>query len=222
MRTVITLLIGIFIFVGLPITGWGVGDVAGFLENPARRGYALLVVLLQLAVLLIIPGVGGNRGGEKGTATHQRVTLLLLQLVPLGIVLAAPFSDRRAVGVLAESAVVRCAGLGLYAIGFIGMHWAEAFLDKQFSVEVAIQADHQLITSGPYRYLRHPRYLGIVLFTAGIALVFRSWMALILVAVLALVLLYRIHNEEVLMHQAFGAAWEAYAKRTWRLIPFVH
>lgn len=222
MRTLMTLMIGILIFVGLPLLAWGLGETAGFMDHPARLGYVLLVVMLQLYVVIKIPGVGGNRGGEKGTATHQRITLLLLQLVPLAIVVTAPYSDHRAIGVFAESAVVRFAGLGLFAIGFIGMHWAEAFLDKQFSVEVAIQTGHQLVTSGPYRHLRHPRYLGIVIFTAGIALIFRSWLALILVAVLTLVLIFRIRDEEVMMHQAFGSEWETYAGRTWRLIPFVH
>ncbi len=221
-RTLMTLAIGIFIFVGLPLLAWGIGDAAGFMDQSARLGYVLLVVMLQLVVLIKIPGVGGNRGGKKGTTPYQRITLLLLQLVPLAIVVTAPYGDRRAIGVLAESALVRYAGLGLFAFGFSGMHWAEAFLDKQFSVEVAIQPDHQLVTSGPYRYLRHPRYLGIVLFTAGIALIFRSWLALILVAVLTLVLVFRIRDEEVMMHQAFGPEWETYAGRTWRLIPFVH
>jgi protein-S-isoprenylcysteine O-methyltransferase Ste14 len=107
-------------------------------------------------------------------------------------------------------------------LGFIGMHWAEATLDKQFSVEVTIQEGHRLVTDGPYRYLRHPRYLGIILFTTGISLVFRSWLTLIFIAVLTLVLIWRIHDEEALLHQEFGPDWEAYSQRSWRLIPFVH
>ncbi|MCL4876976.1 MAG: hypothetical protein KJ064_09970 [Anaerolineae bacterium] len=79
-----------------------------------------------------------------------------------------------------------------------------------------------LVTDGPYRFLRHPRYLGIIMFNLGIALVYRSWMAMILVAALTLVLLWRIHDEESLMHQEFGADWDVYARKSWHLIPFVY
>jgi protein-S-isoprenylcysteine O-methyltransferase Ste14 len=222
LRAATTLLIGIVIFVGLPLVGWGVKDAQGFIEHPARLGYTVLVVLLQVFVVLKIPGVGRNRGKGKKIAHRQRLALVLLQVIPLAIVIAAPYSDRRDIAVLGEMEIVRYIGLGLFSLGFIGMHWAEAFLDKQFSVEVMIQEGHRLVTDGPYRYLRHPRYLGIIIFTMGISLVYRSWLALILVAALTLVLIWRIHDEEALMNQEFGADWEAYSQRSWRLIPFVY
>jgi protein-S-isoprenylcysteine O-methyltransferase Ste14 len=65
------------------------------------------------------------------------------------------------------------------------------------------------VTGGPYRY---PRYLGIIVFTTGISLVFRSWLALI----------WRIRDEEALMQRSFGKDWEAYSRRSWRLIPLVY
>lgn len=102
------------------------------------------------------------------------------------------------------------------------MNWSEASLGKQFSIQVTVQENHQLVTDGPYRFLRHPRYLGIIMFNLGIALVYRSWMAMILVAALTLVLLWRIHDEESLMHQEFGADWDVYARKSWHLIPFVY
>jgi protein-S-isoprenylcysteine O-methyltransferase Ste14 len=101
------------------------------------------------------------------------------------------------------------------------MHWAVACLDKQFSVQVTIQEDHRLVTDGPYRYLRHPRYAGVIMVFLGISLVFRSWLALPLVGTLALVLIWRIQDEEALLRREIGSDWEAYSKTTWRLIPFV-
>lgn len=222
LRTGVTLLVGVVIFVGLPLLGWGVGDARGFIDHPARLAYTVLVVLLQVFVVMLIPGVGRNRGDGEKSVRRQRLALLLLQVIPLAIVIAAPYGDRRDIAVLGEIEIVRYFGLGLFALGFMGMHWAEAVLDKQFSVQVTIQEGHQLVTAGPYRYLRHPRYLGIIIFTTGISLVYRSWLALILVAALTLVLLWRIDDEEALMHQAFGTDWEAYAQRSWRLIPFVY
>ena len=108
------------------------------------------------------------------------------------------------------------------ACGFVLMHWAQVHLDLQFSVQVTVQEGHQLITDGPYKLIRHPRYLGIILFSSGIALVFRSWATLVLVALILAVLLWRIHDEESLMGEEFGADWEAYCLRTSRLIPWLY
>jgi protein-S-isoprenylcysteine O-methyltransferase Ste14 len=222
LRSVITLSIGLVIFVGLPMVGWGLQDTRGFFNHPARLGYVVLAVLLQLTVVIRLPEAGRNRGAGQTTVRRQRLALLLLQGIPLAIVIVAPFTDQRGIGAFGELEIVRYLGLTLFALGFAGMHWAEAVLDKQFSVQVTIQEGHRLVTKGPYRYLRHPRYLGIILFTTGISLVFRSWATLILVAALVAVLVWRIYDEEMLMHQAFGLDWESYSERTWRLVPHVY
>ncbi|HKJ68918.1 MAG TPA: isoprenylcysteine carboxylmethyltransferase family protein, partial [bacterium] len=145
-----------------------------------------------------------------------------LQVIPLAIVLAAPYRDRHSIVVMGEPEVLRYPGLLLFAAGLLLMHWAENILGKQFSVYVRIRDDHQLVTGGVYRYLRHPRYLGIILFNAGISLIFRSWFALLLVAVLTLVLIWRIWEEEALMREEFGTDWDVYVHKSGRLIPFVY
>jgi len=171
--SLIKLSIGVAIFVGLLLVGWGVKDIQGFFDHPARLGYVVLVVLLQVFVVIGLPEVGSRRAQGKKILPRERLTLVPLQLIPLAIVIAAPYSDRRAIAVLGQVDPIRYCGLVLFALGFLGMHWAEASLDKQFSVYVTLQEDHKLVTDGVYRYVRHPRYLGIVTFTTGISLVFR-------------------------------------------------
>jgi protein-S-isoprenylcysteine O-methyltransferase Ste14 len=210
------------IFVGLPLLGWGVKDVHGFISHPARLIYTVLSVVLQVVVVIKIPGIGRSCGKGEKSVPRQRLAVALMQVISLAIVIAAPYSDRREIAVLSEGEIVRYLGLSMYALGIIAMHWAEAFLGKQFSIEISIQEGHRLVTDGPYRYLRHPRYLGVIIFITGISLVYRSWLALILVAAMTLVLIWRIHDEEALLHQEFGTEWEAYSKRSWRLIPFVY
>ena len=101
------------------------------------------------------------------------------------------------------------------------MQAGEKYLAKQFSIEVTLQNDHQLIQSGPYKFIRHPRYLGILTFFVGISLTFRSLLGVFIVIALVGVLIWRIFAEEKLMRQAFGKEWEEYQSKTWRLIPFV-
>ncbi|KAB2865148.1 MAG: isoprenylcysteine carboxylmethyltransferase family protein, partial [Anaerolineae bacterium] len=220
-RAVLMVVIGSAIFVGLPIIGWGVADVSGFVDHPARVGYILITVLLQIIVVLKFPNVG--RTGGKGTklVRQQQIAVVLLQIISLAMVIVIPATDHHDIAILRPDAV-RYLGLLIYPLGFFITNWSEHSLGKQFSVQVTIQEGHQLITNGPYRMLRHPRYLGIMLMNLGLALIFASWVGLAIVVVLIGVLLWRIRDEEALMRQEFGAEWDAYAEKSWRLIPYLY
>ena len=79
--------------------------------------------------------------------------------------------------------------------------------------------EHRLITGGLYRFIRHPRYLGLLVMLLGFALVFNTWVGAAADLALLAALLWRISDEEKLLQREFGPAWEAYARRTPRLIP---
>ena len=197
-------------------------DPGGFAVNPARRIYLVLAFLLNAFAAIRIPEVGKKRGQQKASVQRQHLAVVLLQVLTLSIVAASPFCDRRNIAVLGDRDAVRFLGLGLYAIGFLVMHFAEAYLGKLFSLEVSIQEGHTLVTSGPYRYIRHPRYGGITIFALGIAMLFRSCVGLLLAVMTIGVLVWRIRDEEALMRREFGEEWEKYSSRTWRFIPFIY
>jgi protein-S-isoprenylcysteine O-methyltransferase Ste14 len=94
-------------------------------------------------------------------------------------------------------------------------------LGRQYSADVTIQEDHHLITNSIYHFIRHPRYLGVIALSIGVSCIFRSWIGLITSVLFLIILLYRIKDEETLMHKEFGGEWEAYCKRSWRLIPYI-
>jgi protein-S-isoprenylcysteine O-methyltransferase Ste14 len=100
--------------------------------------------------------------------------------------------------------------------------WSGIALGRLYSAEVTIQKDHQLITDGPYRYIRHPRYAGGIIYALGFALLFRSWIGFAALILALGVFMLRIRDEEALMQAEFGQEWEAYCKRSWRLIPFIY
>jgi protein-S-isoprenylcysteine O-methyltransferase Ste14 len=102
------------------------------------------------------------------------------------------------------------------------MNAAVVTLGRQFSIDVTIQKNHKLITGGIYRFIRHPRYLGIMMFMSGISLVFRSWISVFLSVLTAAILIWRINDEERLMHREFGGVWENYRSKSRRLIPFIY
>jgi protein-S-isoprenylcysteine O-methyltransferase Ste14 len=221
MRTAFKLLIGLTIFIGLPLLAWGITDVSGFFQNPARLGYVALVLLVHLVEVIAIPDAGSGRTGQR-TVKRQRFAILCLQMISLAMVVAAPFGDRRDLATFGDSNLLRFSGLALFAAGMGLMLWAEATLGRFFSVQVTIQEGHRLVVDGPYHLIRHPRYLGIIVFAIGLSLAFRSWLGLVFVGMLIPVLLWRIHDEETLMHEEFGQDWETYSRHTWRLIPYIY
>ncbi len=220
-RSVLTFLIGCAIFIALPLVAWGSSDIPGFLEHPARLSYILLVLILNAFASIRIPEIGKERPAAKTTVRRQHLAVVLLQLLSIAAIVAGPFCDRRNIAVMGDMEILRVVGLCLYVLGFLLMHFAEARLGKHFTMEVSVHAGQTLVTDGPYRLIRHPRYLGIMIFSLGLSLVFRSWIALFCTAATKLVLLWRIHDEEEFMQREFGTEWEAYTRTSRRLVPGV-
>jgi protein-S-isoprenylcysteine O-methyltransferase Ste14 len=117
---------------------------------------------------------------------------------------------------------VRWLGVLLYTAGGV-LRLAPVFvLGRRFSGLVAIQSGHRLVSGGLYGIIRHPSYLGLFVLMLGWGLAFRSGVGVV-IAVLSLgVLLARIRAEERLLSETFGAEYDAYRARTWRLIPYVY
>jgi protein-S-isoprenylcysteine O-methyltransferase Ste14 len=215
-------LVGIVVFLLLPLASWGLNDLSGFISNPYRLAFLGLMSIASLLAVLFVPNEGRGFGKGEKPLERQKWSLPALQIITVLMVLAPPYFDRHRMGIFPHSDGIRIAGLALVAFGFFLMNWSVVALGKQFSVEVTLQKDHQLITSGPYQAVRHPRYLGILIFMIGMALVFASWIALSVCLPLLGVLISRIRDEEIMMREAFPTEWEAYQKRTNRLIPWIY
>ena len=114
------------------------------------------------------------------------------------------------------------AGIIILLLGVGIRQWAVAVLGKYFSHVVGIQKDQKVIDIGPYHYVRHPSYTGILLIQIGIALMFQSWAA-VLVAVISFSLAYghRIRKEEKFLVEELGDDYRKYMTKTKRIIPFL-
>jgi protein-S-isoprenylcysteine O-methyltransferase Ste14 len=222
LSALVKIFVGTLIFVGIPIVSWGISDIKTYFDNDYRLIYSIVVILFQIILVSKYPQIGSNRGGGKDTIKRQHFVVIILQIVPMLILIIAEYSDSNKLLTIAESNIIRTVGLLTFLIGFTLTNWSEIILDKQFSVEVTIQENHELIKHGPFKYLRHPRYLGIIMFTLGICLIFNSCLALFLEVLLVITLLWRIIDEEKLMSTEFGEEWKFYKKSTWKLLPFIY
>ena len=89
-----------------------------------------------------------------------------------------------------------------------------------FTAVVKTSADQRLISTGPYRWLRHPSYTGILVALVGAAVTFESWFgAAAIVLVMVPVYLHRIRVEERALLARFGDEYRQFAARRWALLP---
>ena len=103
-------------------------------------------------------------------------------------------------------------GIATYLAGFAMRRWSEMTLGRYFTFTVMTSADQPVITSGPYRFVRHPGYAGVLLVVLGSGLVTGNWIGLAAWTLLVMApLLYRIHVEEDALQTALGDRYRTYA-----------
>jgi len=113
----------------------------------------------------------------------------------------------------------RWTGAVLFAFASALMIWVHVSLGKNFSSELRIRSDQELVTWGPYRYVRHPMYAASFLLTIGMGLLSSNWLIGAGVVGVAILIPLRLHTEEEMMARAFGERYRQYAATTGRLVP---
>lgn len=214
-------IISLLLTFALLLLGWGPTDLGGFFANPARIALVVVMVVGGLVAWLVSPGLNPFRKGEQPVG-RQRCLVAMNGVLQLLLIWFLPFADRRGLLVFADARWPRYAGLCVAVIGGAIRTVAVRTLDKQFSVFVTLQRDHQLVQTGIYSRIRHPIYLGFLLMVPGTALVFRSWLALVALLLLGIFVFVRMRQEERMLRERFGEDFEAYVRRSWRLIPHVY
>jgi protein-S-isoprenylcysteine O-methyltransferase len=115
------------------------------------------------------------------------------------------------------------AGIAIMISGVVFRQYAISVLGKFFTATIQIIKDHELIQTGPYRYIRHPSYLGILIMAFGLGIAMANWISLLLCMVLPSIgLMQRIRFEEKELEQHFGKKYQDYKKKTRRVIPFIY
>lgn len=190
------------------------GGPAAFLAHPAL--IALALVLLALAVVSFFAGGNLSPGVREDRA--NRWVLPVFAVLGLLIVILPAWTDRRGIWTL-DGEAIRWLGVALFAAGGVLRLWPVFVLGDRFSGLVAIQPGHRLVTTGIYGVVRNPSYLGMLVMMLGWSLAFRAGVGLLLTALMIPPLLARIGAEERLLRAHFGAEYDAYCARTWRLLP---
>lgn len=114
---------------------------------------------------------------------------------------------------------VRWGGVLAGLVGAWGMHWSLASLGKNLTDTVVVRREAELVTTGAYRWVRHPYYVAAAWLMAAVTLLTANWLIGVTgLAVLAL-LVVRTPQEEAELLARFGDDWQRYCARTGRFAP---
>jgi protein-S-isoprenylcysteine O-methyltransferase Ste14 len=208
-------IVSLAVYLGLAIAG--AGGAARFFAHPPLIAVAIVTIALGFAALFGEAHVGS---GVREDRSNRWVIPVLTALGLIGAWLPA-YTDRIDFLTFGGEAT-RWLGFFLYTIGGVVRIAPVFVLGRRFSGLVAIQPGHRLVTTGLYGIIRHPSYLGLFLLALGWALAFRSGIGVVIAVMMLVVVLARISAEERLLGETFGAEYDAYRSRTWRLVPYVY
>ena len=156
---------------------------------------------------------------EPAASRIIRATLFLLAILLMAYDrIPVPWLYRQ---LYAQGALAFWVGAGITVAGLGFAVWARRHIGRNWSRSVTLKEDHELITSGPYRFVRHPIYTGILTGVVGSAIALAQVRGVITVVTIAILMWLKLRREERFMREHFGEKYDAYVQRVAALVPFV-
>ena len=155
-----------------------------------------------------------SAGSRLGFVVPIAIGAILLASAPLPV----HWLDGR---FLPPSDAIYGAGTTLLAAGLVFMVWARRRLGGNWSGWVTLKEDHELIRSGPYRFVRHPIYAGLLVALLGTAIALGRWRDVIALMFTTVAVLHKMRVEERFLAESFPEDYARYRAEVPALIPFL-
>ncbi|HEY5195320.1 MAG TPA: isoprenylcysteine carboxylmethyltransferase family protein [Solirubrobacteraceae bacterium] len=177
-------------------------------------GSAILVNGIEIAVR-------PRSGSSSDSSSGRDWTLLSIYVLTLAAMVGSVVAAELHVAPLGGNPWMWVGvGVGLLWAGFAFRMWAIVTLGRFFQVTVVVQEGHRVVESGPYRWVRHPSYLGAIVSLIGVGVAEGDWASIAIMFVGGLTaFLIRIHVEERVLLAKLGDDYAAFSKRRARLVP---
>jgi len=185
----------------------------GFLLLAGVAGIAQATTLLRSALRS-----NAVAAEALGLSYDPGVLIVMVVLEPGKFVVLLDYAHWHLLPALEQPALQRL-GLALGVVGTGLLVWTDTWLARHFASDAAAAT---LMTRGPYRLIRHPRYASFLLLGLASSLVFASILGWPLWLLLLVAIGHRMRLEEAHMRELFGGGYEAYAGRTARLMPGIY
>jgi protein-S-isoprenylcysteine O-methyltransferase Ste14 len=184
-----------------------------------------LVAAIWLAWFVVAGGAGyararsDDRIDERGTRISVRADMVTVVSM-VGAVVVALWVPAAALP--GDPWLALVPGVALVVLGLALRQWAAGTLGHYFTRSITIRAGHRVITSGPYRFVRHPGYAGILVSVVGLALTLGNWLSVALMVIgFLLAHIPRINAEEAALEANLGEQYRQFQRTRKRLIPGV-
>jgi len=187
----------------------------------------IFLAYLLVAVFLITEGPLRQSSEARSLEAHEsdrgstRLIGAFFGVACLAL-LVAPLLNVVPLGRLDRPGLTGWVGIGFMVGGLAFRVWANRALGAYYTRTLRTRQGQRIVQEGPYRLIRHPGYLGVMLMWVGAGLATVNWITGVIIVVGVLgVYSYRIRCEEGMLAQAFGEQYRTYEAHTWRLVPFI-
>jgi protein-S-isoprenylcysteine O-methyltransferase len=180
---------------------------------------AILLSIYLIAELLVLYFKRSRRYSASKDQGSLKLLIPMFMLAAFFVRPVAILVPQAHVEFLAQLHII---AIVVFALGLV-LRWASIlFLGRFFTIDVSVAADHKVIDTGPYRFVRHPSYSGLLLMWLAIGVSTANVLALLALMMPGIGLLYRIKVEESVLAESLGSRYREYMQKTKRLIPFVY
>lgn len=191
--------------------------------KPYFQTHAIAGVWVVVAAAAGVIELAGVLRRRAEATKRDRGSLIVLRVCTIPAAVLLVVSPRIAPALEIRPPLVSVLiGIVLFSVGEALRVWSKVALGRYFTYTVQTSSDQPVITTGPYRAVRHPSYTGILLIVLGVGAVWGNWLGLaVLLAATTIGVRYRIHVEEHALLDDLGDRYRDYTEHHKRLIPFL-
>lgn len=180
-------------------------------------------LLASTLVFWVVMETVQSRKGRAGASSDDRGSVLILRAgYVLALTLANVAATKTKGTAVSRGAISFGIGIAMMWGGIALRLWSFRTLGSYFTFRVMTSPEQAVISTGPYHYLRHPGYLGVVTILVGLGATYANWLSLAALGLVPIAgIISRIRVEEAALTRTLGNAYTSYAASHKRLIPFV-
>jgi protein-S-isoprenylcysteine O-methyltransferase Ste14 len=178
------------------------------------------IIIFCWAIFMVVWGVGALTAKRSKNRPWRYLAIRAAIAFGLAFVLATNSGHVKMSAYTPPNPALAILGVACVALGTALAIWARLYLGRNWGMPMTQKADSELVTSGPYAYIRHPIYSGVLLAILG-STAAAGPMWFVVLAVVAVYFIYSATQEEKTMLKTFPDTYPAYKSRTNMLIPFI-
>lgn len=183
--------------------------------------YKSIILIISAACLWLSQPAYSSKDAKEHEGSDKKSILVILIMSSLSVVISV-VEWAYGTDTSESSFWLTSVGLAMLTTGIAIRIWAIRTLGKHFTATVTLTDDHKFISSGPYKLVRHPSYLGAFMAIVGCPVFLNaSWATLFAFIFMTIAYVIRITVEEKMLTSYFGISYEKYKRKTKMIIPFI-